>query len=93
MRLMAALRARAGGDEGTAMISVILMGAVLTALVASLMASTLAEATRSGQGVTEASAMAATPAKAIKRSFIVYPLNKSTAGSVAPAMPKPMQRL
>jgi hypothetical protein len=55
-------RACSRDDQGSAMITVILMGAVLTALVASLMASTLAAATRSGQGVTEASAMAAAEA-------------------------------
>ncbi len=44
------------------MITVILMGAVITGLVAALMATTLAEATRSGQGVTESTAMAAAEA-------------------------------
>ena len=44
------------------MITVILMGAVLTALAAALMASTLAEATRSGRAITESTAMAASEA-------------------------------
>lgn len=44
------------------MITVILMGAVLTGLAAALMASTLAEATRSGRAVTESTAMAAAEA-------------------------------
>jgi len=64
MKAMARLRARTRGrgDQGSAMITVILMGAVLTSLVVALMATTLAEATRSGQGVTEATAMAAAEA-------------------------------
>jgi len=64
MKAMARLRARTRGDsdEGSAMITVVLMGVVLTAVSAALMASTLAEATRSGAGVTEASAMAAAEA-------------------------------
>jgi hypothetical protein len=64
MKAMARLRAHTRGrdDQGSAMITVILMGAVLTGLVAALMATTLAEATRSGQGVTEATAMAAAEA-------------------------------
>src|SRR3954454_24202423 len=64
MKAMARLRARTrgNGDQGSAMITVVLMGVVLTAVSAALMASTLAEATRSGAGVTEASAMAAAEA-------------------------------
>jgi Tfp pilus assembly protein PilX len=62
MNTLAGLRARTRDDRGSAMITVILMGVVLTALVAALMASTLAEATRSGQGETEATAMAAAEA-------------------------------
>jgi hypothetical protein len=64
MQAMARLRARTrgDGDQGSAMITVVLMGVVLTAVSAALMASTLAEATRSGAGVTEASAMAAAEA-------------------------------
>ena len=60
---MARLRAGTRGRvRGSAMITVILMGVVLTAVSAALMASTIAEATRSGTGVTEATAMAAAEA-------------------------------
>src|SRR4051794_35167830 len=64
MKAMARLRARTrgNGDQGSAMITVVLMGAVLTAVSAALMASTLAEAARSGTGVIEATAMAAAEA-------------------------------
>jgi len=64
MSVMAWLRRRTRGeaDRGSAMITVILMGAVLTSLAAALMASTLAEATRSGQAVTKSTSMAAAEA-------------------------------
>ena len=53
---------RVNDERGSAMILVILMGAIFTALSAGLMANALAESNRSGRGVQEASTIAAAEA-------------------------------